>query len=42
MKADLVVISIGDMPMTDFLPPSVDTDSGFSVLASIMVQFAKY
>ncbi|MEN8261950.1 MAG: FAD-dependent oxidoreductase [Nitrospirota bacterium] len=26
MKADLVVISIGDMPMTDFLPPSVDTD----------------
>jgi NADPH-dependent glutamate synthase beta subunit-like oxidoreductase/NAD-dependent dihydropyrimidine dehydrogenase PreA subunit len=26
MKADLVVISIGDMPMTEFLPPSVDTD----------------
>ncbi len=26
MKADLVVISIGDMPMTEFLPPSVNTD----------------
>ncbi len=26
MKADLVVMSIGDMPMTEFLPPSVDTD----------------
>ena len=26
LKADLVVISIGDMPMTEFLPPSVHTD----------------
>lgn len=26
MKADLVIISIGDMPMTEFLPPSVHTD----------------
>ncbi len=26
MKADVVVMSIGDMPMTEFLPPSVDTD----------------
>ena len=26
MKADVVVMSIGDMPMTDFLPPSVETD----------------
>jgi NADPH-dependent glutamate synthase beta subunit-like oxidoreductase/glutamate synthase domain-containing protein 3 len=26
MKADLVVISIGDTPMTEFLPPSVHTD----------------
>jgi len=26
MKADLVVMSIGDMPMTEFLPPSVHTD----------------
>jgi NADPH-dependent glutamate synthase beta subunit-like oxidoreductase/NAD-dependent dihydropyrimidine dehydrogenase PreA subunit len=26
IKTDLVVISIGDMPMTEFLPPSVNTD----------------
>ncbi len=26
LKADLVVVSIGDMPMTEFLPPSVHTD----------------
>ncbi len=26
MEADLVVMSIGDLPMTEFLPPSVDTD----------------
>ena len=26
LDADLVVMSIGDIPMTDFLPPSVDTD----------------
>jgi NADPH-dependent glutamate synthase beta subunit-like oxidoreductase/glutamate synthase domain-containing protein 3/NAD-dependent dihydropyrimidine dehydrogenase PreA subunit len=26
IKADLVVMSIGDMPMTGFLPPSVNTD----------------
>ncbi len=26
MKVDLVVVSIGDTPMTEFLPPSVQTD----------------
>ncbi|UCH80479.1 MAG: FAD-dependent oxidoreductase [Nitrospiraceae bacterium] len=26
LDADVVVISIGDMPMTEFLPPSVNTD----------------
>jgi NADPH-dependent glutamate synthase beta subunit-like oxidoreductase len=26
LKADLVVVSIGDTPMTEFLPPSVHTD----------------
>lgn len=26
IEADFVVVSIGDMPMTDFLPPSVHTD----------------
>jgi NADPH-dependent glutamate synthase beta subunit-like oxidoreductase/glutamate synthase domain-containing protein 3 len=33
MKADLVVISIGDMPMTEFLPPSVHTDKNGWIVA---------
>lgn len=33
MKADLVVISIGDMPMTEFLPPSVHTDKNGWIMA---------
>ncbi|GBE41008.1 NAD-dependent dihydropyrimidine dehydrogenase subunit PreT [bacterium BMS3Bbin09] len=33
MKADFVVMSIGDMPMTDFLPPSVDTDKHGWIIA---------
>lgn len=33
MKADLVVMSIGDMPMTEFLPPSVHTDKNGWIMA---------
>jgi NADPH-dependent glutamate synthase beta subunit-like oxidoreductase/glutamate synthase domain-containing protein 3/NAD-dependent dihydropyrimidine dehydrogenase PreA subunit len=29
LDADLVIISIGDKPVLDFLPPSIDTDRGY-------------
>ena len=33
MKADLVVVSIGDIPKTEFLPPSVHTDKNGWIVA---------
>lgn len=33
LKADLVIVSIGDMPMTEFLPPSVHTDKNGWIVA---------
>lgn len=35
LDADLVIISVGDMPVLDFLPPSVHTDKGWITVNGI-------